>query len=76
MSNPEFFSRKQISPIFILNNINIKRFTLKSAHRLIKKDKKGHYNTCKITKERPIKRKALGEIDGNNNKRVKRGLES
>ena len=76
LQNPEFFGRKQISPISISSNVNIRRFTLTSAHRLVKRNKKGYYNACKITKERPAKRKALEEIDGNGNKRVKRGSQS
>ena len=45
-------------------------------HRLAKISKKGYCIVCKINKERPAKRQALGEIDGNGNKRRKRGSET
>ena len=38
--------------------------------------KKGYYIAYKVNKERPAKRQALGEIDGNGNKRQKRGSQT
>ena len=40
-----------------------------NIYRLVKISKKGYYNICKITKKRPAKRQALGEINTNGKKR-------
>ena len=47
-----------------------------SKHRLIKISKKEYYITYKITQERPTKRQALAEIDGNKKKKRKRSSQS
>ena len=74
LQNPELFSRKKVSSISISSTI--KTLTMPSKHRLIKMSKKEYYITCKITQERPAKRQALTEIDGNKKKKRKRGSQS
>ena len=71
---PEVFGRKRPLIMFILTTN--KGFTLLEKHRLIKILKRGYCIIYKITKERPAKRQALREIDGNGTKRRKRGSQS
>ena len=74
LQNPELFGRKKVSSISISSTV--KTLTMPSEHRLIKMSKKGYCIACKITQERPAKRQALAEIDGNEKKRRKRGSQS
>ena len=74
LENPAAFGRKRPSAVSILTTN--KGFTLPPAHRLVKMSKKGYCIACRTSKERPAKRQALGEIDGNGNKRRFRGSES
>ena len=76
LENPELFSRKKVSEISIASTINTKKFTLTSAHGLVKRSKKGYYNAYKITKERPAKRQIIGEINQFGNKRQKKGSQT
>ena len=71
LENPKVFDRKRFLTIFI--SITNKGFTLPQEYRLVRISKKEYYKICKINKERPVKRQILREIDGNRNKRRKRG---
>ena len=76
LQNPMLFGRKQASAISISSTVKTQKFIFTSAHRLVKRDKKGYCGACRTTRERPAKRKALSEIDTNGNKRRKQGSQS
>ena len=76
LQNPELFGRQKASSISISSTVSTKRFILTSAHRLIRRVKRGYCSACKTTKERPAKREILGEIDNYGNKRKRNGSES
>ena len=74
LENPKVFDRKKPSTISI--STTNKGFTLPQKHRLVRISRKGYCKICKINKERSARKQALREIDGNGNKRRKRGSET
>ena len=76
LENPQVFGRKRPSTVSISTTSTGFTMPQENKHRLVRMSKRGYCNVCKITKERPARRQALGEIDTNGKKRRIRGSES